>query len=138
MKPHLSVSAVGRPREVSLRQVINAILYSLKTGCQWRQLPREFPAWTTVYTISDVGRLMEPGHGCIIYCTLGCGKKAGRHKHSTADCLDSQSVKCTVVPGGRGFDAEKLINGRKRHLLLEILGWLISVSKNMKKNATSN
>ncbi|WP_218132435.1 transposase, partial [Nitrosomonas sp. Nm33] len=46
MKPHLPVSAVGRPREVSLRQVVNAILYVLKTGCQWRQLPREFPAWS--------------------------------------------------------------------------------------------
>lgn len=44
LKPHLPVSEVGRPRELSLRQVLNAILYVLKTGCQWRQLPREFPA----------------------------------------------------------------------------------------------
>ncbi|MGZ8916538.1 MAG: transposase, partial [Methylobacter sp.] len=46
LKPHLPESHVGRPRQLSLRQVLNAILYVLKTGCQWRQLPREFPHWT--------------------------------------------------------------------------------------------
>ncbi|WP_218152180.1 transposase [Nitrosomonas communis] len=50
LKPHLPVSAVGRPRELSMRQVVNAILYVLKTGCQWRQLPREFPVWSSVYS----------------------------------------------------------------------------------------
>jgi len=49
LKPLLPVSAVGRRRQVSLRQVVNAILYALKTGCQWRLLPREFPAWAAVY-----------------------------------------------------------------------------------------
>ncbi|WP_090572381.1 transposase [Nitrosomonas sp. Nm33] len=49
MKLHLPVSAVGRSGEVSLRQAVNAILYVLKTGCQWRQLPREFPAWSAAY-----------------------------------------------------------------------------------------
>ena len=49
LKPLLPAFSVGRPREVSLRQVVNAILYVLKTGCQWRQLPREFPAWSAVY-----------------------------------------------------------------------------------------
>lgn len=49
LKPHLPTPAVGRPRKVSLRQVINAILYVLTTGCHWRALPREFPPWSAVY-----------------------------------------------------------------------------------------
>src|SRR5512144_571797 len=53
LKPLLPVSRVGKPRELSLRQVVNAIRYGLKTGCQWRQLPREFPAWSAVYYYFD-------------------------------------------------------------------------------------
>jgi transposase len=108
---------------VSLRQVINAILYSLKTGCQWRQLPREFPAWTAVYYYfrrwSSDGTWARLHH--LLHARLQ--QKAGRHKHPTAGCLDSQSVKCTAVSGVRGFDAGKGVNGRKRHLLVDSLGW---------------
>jgi putative transposase len=110
-----------------LRQVINAILYSLKTGCQWRQLPREFPAWTAVYYYfrrwSADGTWARLHH--LLHARLR--QKLGRHKHPTAGCLDSQSVKCTAVPGVRGFDAGKGVNGRKRHLLVDTLGWLLAV-----------
>lgn len=54
-------------------------------------------------------------------------EKNGRHKPPTAGCLDSQSVKCTAVPGERGFDAGKKINGRKRHILVDTLGLLLRV-----------
>ena len=54
-------------------------------------------------------------------------EKCGRHKHPTAGCLDSQSVKCTAIPGVRGFDAGKLVNGRKRHILVDTLGLLMTV-----------
>jgi putative transposase len=112
---------------VSLRQVLNAILYSLKTGCPWRQLPREFPAWTAVYYYfrrwSSDGTWARLHH--LLHTKLR--QKAGRHKHLTAGCLDSQSVKCTAVPGVRGFDAGKRIHGRKRHLLVDTLGWLMAV-----------
>jgi putative transposase len=40
---------VGRPRKTNIRAVLNAIFYLLRTGCQWRLLPREFPVWSTVY-----------------------------------------------------------------------------------------
>ena len=52
-------------------------------------------------------------------------EKAGRHKHATAGCLDSQSVKCTATPGERGYDAGKKVNGRKRHILTDTLGLLL-------------
>ena len=107
--------------------MVNAILYVLKTGCQWRQLPREFPAWPAVYyyfrTWSRNGvwaRLHD-----LLRCRLR--EKLGRHKHPTAGCLDSQSVKCTAVPGERGYDAGKKVNGRKRHILVDTLGLLLAV-----------
>ena len=121
LKPHLPVSAVERPRELSMRQVVNAILYFLKTGCQWRQLPREFPVWSSVYSYfyrwSYNGTWERLHH--LLRSRLR--EKCGRHK-PTAGCLDSQSVKCTAIPGQRGFDAGKKINGRKRHILVDTLG----------------
>jgi putative transposase len=112
---------------VSLRQVINAVLYILKTGCQWRQLPREFPAWTAVYYYFS--RWSYDGTWERLHHLLRSRlrEQCGRHKHPTAGCLDSQSVKCTAVPGARGFDAGKLIKGRKRHMLVDTLGLLMVV-----------
>ena len=127
LKPLLPVSTVGRPRQVSLRQVVNAILYVLKTGCQWRQLPREFPAWTAVYYYFY--RWTQDGTWERLNHTLRSRlrQKGGRHKHPTGACLDSQSVKGTAVPGVRGYDAGKHVNGRKRHILVDTLGLLLTV-----------
>jgi putative transposase len=99
----------------------------LKTGCQWRQLPREFPVWTAVYYYFRGwfydGTWARLHH--LLHARLR--QKGGRNKPPTAGCLDSQSVKCTAVSGVRGFDAGKLINGRKRHLLVDTVGWLMAV-----------
>jgi len=93
---------VGRRRQVSLRQVVNAILYALKTGCQWRLLPREFPAWAAVYYYFH--RWSKDGTWERLNHTLRSRlrEEGGRHKHPAGACLDSQSVKCTAVPGVRG------------------------------------
>ena len=127
MKPLLPLSAVGRPRTLSLRQVLNAIFYVLKTGCQWRQLPREFPAWCAVYYYFH--RWSLDGTWTRIHEILRARvrTRCGRHKHPTAGCLDSQSVKGTAVPGVRGYDAGKKVNGRKRHILVDTLGLLLAV-----------
>lgn len=127
LKAHLPWSAVGRPRALSLRQVINAILYVLKTGCQWRQLPRDFPAWSAVYYYFYCwthNGTWERLHNLL---RARLREKSGRHKHPTAGCLDSQSVKCTAIPGERGYDAGKKVNGRKRHILVDTLGLLLTV-----------
>lgn len=117
----------GRPREVSLRQVVNAILYVLKTGCQGRQLPREFPAWGTVYY--DFYRWSRDGTWSRLNHAPRSRprRRGGRHQHPTAGYLDSQSVKGTAVPGIRGYDAGKKVNGRKRHILVDTLGLLLTV-----------
>ena len=110
-----------------MRQVINAILYVLTTGCQWRQLPREFPDWTAVYYYFY--RWSGNGTWPRLYNLLRCRlrEKYKRHKHPTAGCLDSQRVKCTGVSGQRGYDAGKKVNGRKRHILVDTLGLLLAV-----------
>nr|VFJ93343.1 MAG: putative transposase [Candidatus Kentron sp. H]VFK00853.1 MAG: putative transposase [Candidatus Kentron sp. H] len=98
-----------------MRQVINAISYVLTTGCQWRQLPREFPPWSAVYYYFYKWSRDGTWKNLHDLPRSRLREKKGRHKHPTAGCLDSQSVKCTAVPGVRGYDAGKKINGRKRH-----------------------
>ena len=117
----------GRPRTVEMRQLINAILFLVVTGAQWRMLPREYPTWKTVYHYFRLWR--ADGTWQRIHDTLRAAvrRRAGRHKHATAGCLDSQSVKTTHVQGVRGFDSGKLVKGRKRHLLVDTMGLLLAV-----------
>ena len=117
----------GRPRSLQMRAVVNAILYLVMSGCQWRMLPREYPAWQSVYTYFQPWR--DDGTWQRIHDTLRAQRrrKAGRHKHPTAGALDSQRVKTTQVPGVRGYDAGKQVNGRKRHILVDTLGLVLAV-----------
>lgn len=117
----------GRPRSLEMRQVINAILYVTVGGISWRMLPQEYPPWQSVYSYFRQWRL--DGTWQRIHDTLRAlvRRRAGRHKHPTAGCLDSQSVKTTAFAGVRGYDAGKKINGSKRHLLVDTLGLLLAV-----------
>src|SRR5688572_11047917 len=119
--------AGGRPRSLDMRLVINAILYVAVGGIQWRMLPKEYPNWKSVYHYYRAWRL--DGTWQRIHETLRAQvrRKAGRHKHATAGCLDSQSVKTTAIPGIRGYDKGKQVKGRKRHLLVDTLGLLLVV-----------
>jgi putative transposase len=117
----------GRPRSLDMRQVINAILYVTVGGIQWRMLPKEYPKWQSVYTYFRNWR--KDGIWQRLHDTLRAKvrRRAGRHKHATAGCLDSQSVKTTSFAGVRGYDAGKKINGSKRHLLVDTMGLLLAV-----------
>jgi len=118
---------LGRPREVDLREVVQAIFYILSTGCQWRALPREFPPYSTVqsyfYAWRDTGRWYRIVRALVKRARrkLGCKPKP------TAAVLDSQSASTTQAGGPRGFDPGKRVHGRKRHIVTDTNGLLLAV-----------
>jgi putative transposase len=112
----------GRPRTTDLRAVVNAIFYLLRTGCQWRLLPGEFPAWGTVYHYFRTWKNMGVWT-CLqreIYEQTRLA--AGRNPSPSVVIMDGQSVKTTERGGVRGFDGHKQVKGRKRHILVDMLG----------------
>ena len=119
--------AGGRPRLYPLRRVVDAVLYVVKTGCQWRQLPKDFPPWKSVY--EEFRRWRRTGLWARISRALRnqLRQKLGRSAQPTAAIIDSQSVKTTLKGKGRGYDAGKKIKGRKRHIAVDTEGLLLAV-----------
>ena len=119
-------SHVGRPRKSNLREVWNAIQYIATTGCQWALLPKCFPPFTTVqyyfYRLRDSGTLDLLNEALVYVARRLCG----RDEEPTAAIIDSQSVKTTEAGGLRGFDAGKKIKGRKRHIVTDTQGHMLT------------
>jgi putative transposase len=94
------VKSGGRPAEHLRREIINAILYALRTGCQWRHLPHDLPPWPTVYSYFRVWK--QDGTWQSIHDALRqqVRRSLKRHPQASAAILDSQSVK-TTEKGGR-------------------------------------
>jgi putative transposase len=118
----------GRKRKYSLRHIINALLYVVKTGCQWRMLPLEFPSYKLVHYYFT--KWKKDGTIELLHDKLMEKRriKKGKRAEPSAGILDSQSVKSTAVSSHcSGFDMAKKVKGRKRHLLVDTLGFVICV-----------
>jgi len=101
----LDRKSTGRPRTTKLRDVWNAIQHIATTGCQWRMLPRDFPAMSTVqayfYERRNGGLLQRINHALV----MDLREAQGHEASPTASVIDSQSVKATESGGVSGFDA---------------------------------
>lgn len=120
-----SPNHLGRPREVELRDVWDAIQYIASAGCAWSLLPKDFPPVSTVryyfYGWRDNGLLAEINRELV----AAARELAGRNRQPTAGVVDSQSVKTTENTSVSGYDAGKKIKGRKRHIMTDTCGHLI-------------
>jgi putative transposase len=118
---------LGRPREVDLRTVVNAILFLLTSGCQWRALPKDFPPRSTVQYYFYLWRDQRLWRRINLMLVRRARQAVGRNLIPSAGVIDSQSVKTTESGGPRGFDAAKRIKGRKRHIVTDTQGFLLAL-----------
>jgi len=118
----------GRPRKTNLRDVVDAVFYVLRTGCQWRYLPKDFPPRSTVWRYFNEWR--HNGTLELIHDALRekVRRQEGRKRTPSAGSIDSQSVPATEGGEQRGADAHKKVKGRKRHIVVDTIGLLLAVA----------
>mgnify|MGYP003577572316 CR=1 FL=1 len=119
-----------RKRKHDLRQIVDVILWILRTGCQWRNLPEEWPSWQTVYYYFNQWRRDGTLQRMNISLNQLDRKRVGKEAYPSVLCIDSQSVKLNpLIWEHRGMDANKRINGRKRQFVVDTKGrlWIADI-----------
>lgn len=114
-------------RPQPLRDILNALWYMVKSGCQWRMLPTEFGCWQTVYGYFNRWRQQGIWQQILQALHRQERRRQGRAPTPSAGSVDSQSVKTATQGTDKGYDGGKKINGRKRHLLVDTLGLILRV-----------
>ena len=127
IEPLIPVYPGGRPRKTDLRDVVDAIFYVLRTGCQWRYLPKDFPPKSTAWRYFDEWRhngTLEQVHDSL---RTKVRTKEKPYAPRTTASVDSQSVDTTCGGEQRGRDNAKNVDGRKRHIVVDSMGLLLAV-----------
>src|ERR1043166_6150848 len=117
----------GRPRKTNLRDVVDAIFYVLRTGCQWRYLPKDFPPKSTVWGYFDEWRhngTLDRLHDAL-RDRVRTQERPARPRRTAS--IDSQSVDSSSGGEATGRDNAKNVDGRKRHIIVDSLGLLVAV-----------
>jgi putative transposase len=124
--PAFAATQTSRPPRLhTIREILNAIFYVVWSGCAWRLLPHEFPAWQTAYHYFRLWRLDGTWEHVNTVLREQLRITIGRNAHPSGGIIDSQSVRTTGVGGARGYDGAKRVNGRKRHILVATGGLVV-------------
>src|SRR5947199_10784933 len=127
IEPRLPGTSGGRPRKTDLRDVVDAIFSILRTGCQWRYLPKDFPPKSTVWRYFNQWR--HDGTLDTIHDRLRRQVRTAEKPYQprTSASVDSQSVDTTSGGEQRGRDNAKNVDERKRHIVVDSMGLLLAV-----------